>query len=141
LNGYLLDTNVISELIRPAPEPRVVKWTASVDEDLLFLSVLTFGEIRQGVSALAPGGRRTRLEQWLHAELTLRFANRLVAIDLAIAETWGRLAAAARSKGTPLPVIDGLLAASALRHDLVFVTRDTKHAVSVGVTTLNPWQA
>lgn len=141
MNGYLLDTNVISELIRQIPDRRVVEWTDSVDESLLFLSVLTFGEVRKGISALPAGERRARLEKWLHVELATRFANRIVLIDLAIAEVWGRLAALAAVRGQPMPVIDGLLAATSLRHELVFVTRDTKHAEFAGVATLNPWQA
>jgi predicted nucleic acid-binding protein len=137
--GFLLDTNVISELTRPEPDARVRLWLDTVDESLLFLSVLTLGEIRKGLSALGPGQRRARLEVWLVAELATRFANRLLTIDAAIADHWGRLAGEAKRAGKSLPVIDGLLAATALHHDLKIVTRNTQDFASHRVESLNPW--
>lgn len=139
MSGFLLDTNVISELTRPEPDARVSLWLDTVDESLLFLSVLTLGEIRKGLSALGSAQRRARLEVWLVAELTTRFANRLLSIDAGIADRWGRLAGEAKRAGKPLPVIDGLLAATALHHDLKIVTRNTRDFAIHRVESLNPW--
>jgi len=121
MSGFLLDTNVISELTRPRPEPRVTQWLDSVDESLLFLSVLTLGEIRKGLRMLKVGQRRAHLEMWLNVELASRFAGRLLTIDAAVADHWGELAGDAQRQGTPLPVIDGLLAATAFHHHLTMV--------------------
>lgn len=141
MNGYLLDTNIISELIRPRPDVRVTSWVDSVDEDLFFLSVLTLGEIRKGIAALASSSRRARLEDWLEHQLRPRFAGRVLPIDEAVADRWGEISGrlAARSQ-PPVPVIDGFLAATALWHDLVLVTRNTKDVAPTGVRVFNPWQ-
>ena len=95
MSGFLLDTNCISELVRSKPEPRVLQWIDSADENLLYLSVLTLGEIRKGVASLSPSQRRTRLETWLELELQARFAGRILGIDSKIADRWGILAAGA----------------------------------------------
>ncbi len=142
MSGFLLDTNVISEFARPdnKPDQRVKQWLETADPESLYVSVLTFGEIRRGVEKLAPGKRRTHLESWLASDLEKWFENRLLDIDKAIANRWGLLAAAAQRKGTPLAVIDGLLSATALEHDLTVVTRNSTDFISVGVPVLNPWQ-
>jgi predicted nucleic acid-binding protein len=139
VNGFLLDTNVVSELIKAQPDRNVVRWVEETDENILFLSVLTLGEIRSGIEKLDPGRRRGRLESWLKIDLRLRFQNRILCITEAIAERWGALSAAAARKGRPLPVIDGLLAATALHHDLMLVTRNDTDVCATGVPTLNPW--
>jgi predicted nucleic acid-binding protein len=136
--GFLLDTNVISEAVRTEPDERVSSWLASVDEDRLYLSVLTLGEIRQGVARLAPGKRRLGLEHWL-VELRTRFAGRIVPIDEDTAERWGGLMAEARRAGASLGVVDGLLAASALEHGLTLATRNVKDFARVNVALWNPW--
>jgi len=141
VSGFLLDTNVISELIRPKPEPRVCSWLETVDEGLLYLSVLTIGEIRKGISSVSNSTRRTKLEAWLDHDLAIRFSGRVLPIDQAVADRWGRLAGNAAAKRSPLPVIDGLLAATALQSDLVLVTRDTSHVATTGVPFFNPWEA
>jgi toxin FitB len=140
VSGFLLDTNVISELVRPKPEPRVKAWVAATDENLLYLSVLTVGEIRRGITALKDGLRRVALETWLDGDLVLRFAGRILPIDQSVADRWGRLTAQVGPK-SPLPVIDGLLAATALHHNLTFVTRNTKDVAATGVPVFNPWTA
>ncbi len=140
MSGFLLDTNVISELVRPKPEPKVKAWVAATDEDLLYLSVLTLGEIRKGIASLKDALRRVRLEAWLDGDLAVRFAGRILAIDLAVADRWGRLVAQADLKSR-LPVIDGLLAATALQHNLTLVTRNTKDVAEIGVPVFNPWVA
>lgn len=137
MSGFLLDTNVISELVRAKPDARVVAWIRATDESLLHLSVLTLGKIRKGVSLLPSSSRRTRLESWLDTELTDRFAGRILTVDQSVAERWGRLTAASRR--APLPVIDGLLAATALHHDLTLVSRDLSPAARANVPCFDPW--
>ena len=139
MNGYLLDTNVLSELMKPNPNARVVNWIEATDEDLLFLSVLTLGEIRKGIMELRAGSRRARLESWLETDLRARFAGRILPVDEAVADRWGTLAAVGEAAGRPVPVIDGLLAAEALHHNLTLVTRNTTDVAGTGVLVLNPW--
>ena len=139
MSGFLLDTNVISELVKAKPEPKVTDWIDSVDENLLYLSVLTLGEIRKGIALLRDAPRRVALEAWLNSDLALRFAERILSIDRAVADRWGQLAADAAEARTPLPVIDGLLAATALHQNMTLVTRNTKDIVVTGVPVFNPW--
>lgn len=140
MSGFLLDTNVISELVRAKPDPKVTQWIEATDEDLLFLSVLTLGEIRKGIAALPSPARRVSLEGWLEKDLRSRFGPRILPIEEEVADRWGRLAGLARAKGTPLSVIDGLLAATALHHNLTFVSRNSKDVASTGVPTFDPWR-
>lgn len=130
---------MISELVRPRPEPRVQAWIRNTDEDLLHLSVLTLGEIRKGITLLRDSSRRVALEAWLNSDLALRFAGRILPIDQSVADRWGRLAAQAGSK-LPVPVIDGLLAATALHFNLTLVTRNTADVIATGVPLFNPWE-
>ncbi|HEX4424250.1 MAG TPA: type II toxin-antitoxin system VapC family toxin, partial [Terriglobales bacterium] len=115
-------------------------WVEATDEQLLYLSVLTLGEIRRGIASLPDAGRRIKLETWLDSELVLRFADRILPIDLAIADRWGRLTGTASARKSPLPVIDGLLAATAVHHNLTLVTRDTSHLNGTSVPFFNPWE-
>ena len=140
MSGFLLDTNIISELIKPKPEANVTKWVENTDESLLYLSVLTLGEIRRGIAALPQSRRRATLEAWLDKDLRARFEGRFLVIDQEVADRWGLLTAAARSSGIVLPVIDGLLAATALEHNLTLVTRDTGQIPTMGVAVFNPWE-
>jgi len=139
VTGFLVDTNVISELVKPKPEPRVVAWVDAADEALLFLSVLTLGEIRKGISTVQESRRRGNLESWLETALRPRFAGRVLAVDEDVADRWGRIAADAAQRRKPLPVIDALLAATALHHDLMLVTRNVADVAATGVAVLNPW--
>jgi predicted nucleic acid-binding protein len=141
MSGFLLDTNCISELVRPNPEPRVIEWMDAADEALLYLSVLTLGEIRKGIAGLAQGKRRTHLETWLEVDLQARFSGRILAIDFVIADRWGLLAAESKRKGKTLSVIDGLLAATALHHNLTVVSRNGRDFTAAEVQVLNPWEA
>jgi predicted nucleic acid-binding protein len=141
MSGFLLDTNCISELVSPKPEPRVLNWMEAADEATLYLSVLTIGEIRKGVAGLTQGKRRTQLETWLEVDLQARFSGRIMPIDRAIADRWGLLTAEATRKGNPLSVIDGLLAATALRHNLTVVSRNSSDFSNTPVPVLNPWEA
>jgi len=140
MSGFLLDTNCISELVRSKPEPRVLEWVEAADESLLYLSVLTLGEIRKGVAGLPQGKRRTQLETWLELDLQARFSGRILPIDAPIADRWGLLAAEAKRKGRTLSAVDGLLAATALHHNLTIVSRNTGDFASTQVAVVNPWQ-
>jgi predicted nucleic acid-binding protein len=140
VSGFLLDTNIISELVKPKPEANVTEWIENTDESLLYLSVLTLGEIRRGIAALPQSRRRATLEAWLDKNLRARFAGRILVIDQEVADRWGLLTAAAGNSGIVLPVIDGLLAATALEHNLTLVTRNTGQIPSMGVAVFNPWQ-
>jgi predicted nucleic acid-binding protein len=141
MSGFLLDTNCISEVVRSKPERRVLEWFASVNENLLYLSVLTLGEIRKGVAGLPQSKRRTNLETWLEVELGSRFSGRILSVDAAIADRWGLLAAEAKLKGKPLSAIDGLLAATALHHNLTIVSRNLSDFANARAAVLNPWEA
>ena len=141
MTGYLLDTNCVSELVCPKPEPRVIEWVDAADEATLYLSVLTLGEIRKGVASLPPSKRRTRLEGWLEVDLPARFSGRIVPIDAAISDRWGSISAEAKRRGKVLPVIDGLLAATALHHNLTVVSRNASDFKQSLVRVLNPWNA
>jgi toxin FitB len=140
VSGFLLDTNVISEAVGAKPDPRVLAWLEAADEGLLYLSVLTLGEIRKGLALLPQGKRRTRLETWLEVELTGRFRGRILAIDASIADRWGQLAAEAKKKGRALSSIDGLLAATALDRNLTLVTRNVRDFRDTPVGLLTPWE-
>ena len=141
MSGFLLDTNVISELVKVKPEPRVTKWIETTDETLLYLSVLTLGEIRKGIASLSHSRRRAALEAWLDHDLALRFSDRILPIDQPVADRWGRIAGSAAARKSPLPVIDGLFAATAQHHNLILVTRNTRDIATTGVPAFNPWTA
>jgi predicted nucleic acid-binding protein len=140
MTGFLLDTNCISEVVRLRPEPRVMAWIEAAEESLLYLSVLTLGEIRKGLAALPQGQRRSRLETWLEVELQARFSGRILSIDAAVADRWGLLAANAKVKGKPLSTIDGLLAATAIHHNLTIVSRNVSDLANTQVPVVNPWE-
>ncbi|MGA8222447.1 MAG: type II toxin-antitoxin system VapC family toxin [Candidatus Acidiferrales bacterium] len=141
MSGYLLDTNCISEVVRVNPEPRVLSWLEAAEETLLYLSVLTLGEIRKGVAGLTQGKRRAALETWLEIELHARFSGRILSIDTAIADRWGALAGGVEAEGAILSTIDGLLAATALHHNLTIVSRNVGDFAHTQVPVLNPWNA
>ena len=141
MSGFLLDANCVSELVRVKPEPRVLEWMEVANESLLYLSVLTLGEIRKGLAALPQGRRRARLEAWLEVDLRGRFSGRILPVDAAVADRWGLLAAQARRNGAPLPIVDGLLAATALHHNLTLVSRNVCDFAAAQVSVLNPWEA
>jgi predicted nucleic acid-binding protein len=140
VSGFLLDTNIISELVKPRPEPNVAAWIDATDESLLHLSVLTFGEIQRGIASLPQSKRRASLEAWLNKDLRTRFEGRILIVDEEVADRWGLLTATARNHGIVLPVIDGLLAATALEHNLTLVTLDVGQVPSMGVAVFNPWE-
>jgi len=138
---YLLDTCLVSELVRKKPNPRVLKWVADCDEDLTFLSVLTLGEIQKGISKLDDKKRRATLQMWLDSDLRVRFGDRVLSITQDIAQAWGVLQGEAEAKGIVLPTIDGLIGATAITHNLTVVTRNVADLVKTGAKILNPWDS
>ncbi|HKD14443.1 MAG TPA: type II toxin-antitoxin system VapC family toxin [Candidatus Angelobacter sp.] len=137
--SFLLDTNVISEPMKPQPEPNVLRWLADVDEDRVFISVITLAELRSGVERLAAGARRTRLETWLLDELPLRFEGRILTIDASVADTCGRVVARCHALGRPIEAMDAFIAATAEVYRLTLVTRDASHFQTALKSVLNPW--
>jgi predicted nucleic acid-binding protein len=136
--SFLLDTNVVSELRKPNRDQRVSSWFEQVESSDIYLSVLVAGEVRQGIERLRRRGDNEQadvFERWLMA-LKDNYADRVLAISTAVAERWGRLNAV-----KPLPVIDGLLAATAIEHDLTLVTRDSVTLEASGARLLNPWRS
>jgi predicted nucleic acid-binding protein len=138
--SYLLDTNVVSEWTKPRPNPGVIEWLSQVAEDEVFLSVVTFAELRHGIERLPAGRRRRRLDEWLRGELALRFEGRIVLIDGAIADEWGRLVARQEARGRPIAAMDGLIAVTAQVHALTLVTRNAVDFQVSVKAVLNPWQ-
>jgi hypothetical protein len=134
--SYLIDTNVLSELRRRDPDANVVRWVAHRPATTLYLSVLTLGELRKGVEGLPEGNRKRRLLDWLEVELPAYFTGRILPVDTAVADRWGRLLAQA---GRPLPAIDSLLAATALAHGLTLVTRNLSDFQHADLPVLDPW--
>lgn len=135
--SYLVYTNVLSELRRHEPATVVVQWMEARPATALFLSVLTAGELRKGIEALPAGLRKQQLLDWLEVELQAFFANRLLLVDMKVAEQWGNLLA---QTGRPLPAIDSLLAATALTHGLTLVTRNMRDFQFSGLTVIGPWE-
>lgn len=138
--SFLLDTNVVSEPMRPRPAASVLKWLHDTDEDRLFLSVVTLAELRAGVERLASGARRTRIQEWLENELPLRFERRILLIDTATADVCGRIVARCQNIGRPIEAMDALIAATAEIHNMTVVTRDLSHFQSAAKSVLNPWR-
>ncbi len=134
----VLDTCIISELVRPRPHSAVLAWLAAQDESELFLCSLTLGELGKGIEKLKQGAKRSSLENWL-LELQRRFGSRVLPIDAGVALLWGHLDALLASRGRTLPVVDGLKAASAIGHGAVLATRNVKDFVETGVELFNPW--
>ena len=140
MTGFLLDTNVLSEFARAqAADQHVDRWLKVTPEETLFASVLTFAEIRRGIELLPVGKRLTQLEEW-QDDLQISFAARLLPVTKSIGDRWAVLSAQAQRRGTPLAIMDGLIAATALEHDLTVVTRNVKDFAGLGVPILNPWE-
>ena len=127
---------MLSELRRRSPDPGVVDWFSQRPPTTLHISVLTLGEIRKGIEGVTDQARRQSLIDWLETDLPTFFTGRILGIDTSVADRWGRMVAAA---GRPLPAIDSLLAATALRHGLTLVTRNTRDFKRLPVEVFNPW--
>jgi len=135
----LLDTNVLTELVKPNGNPAVKAALDEISTANLFLSVLTLGEIVKGISLLAPGKKKRHLTAWL-AGLENAYAERILPLDVETVRSWGELTAISQKRGSVIPPFDGLLAATALRHGLHVMTRNTKHFEASGVLVIDPWQ-
>lgn len=138
--SWLLDTCVVSELVKQKPRASVVGWLNSCEESSIHLSVITLGELEKGIARLVDGTRRAKLTAWVRRDLVDRFSGRVLTIDTAVAMRWGALVGASEARGVPLPVIDSLIAATALVHDLTVVTRNTEDFDRCGVRCFNPWE-
>jgi predicted nucleic acid-binding protein len=141
MSGFLLDTNVPSETLRPRPNANVSAWIKRQPKDVQFLSVVSVGELRRGFILMPPGRQRTRLEQWLEQDLLPLFAGRILPVTLSIGDRWGVLDAQRQLRGRPLNTADGMIAATALEHGLTVVTRNVKDFSDLGLSVLNPWDA
>ncbi len=136
---YLLDTCLISELVKKEPNPAVVSWLDEEDEQKLFLSVLNLGELQKGISKLPDGAKKDELQAWVALDLVERFAGRILDIDLETALSWGRLQGEAEQSGEKLPVMDSLIAATAAANGLVVVTRNVWEMKRCQARVFNPW--
>jgi len=137
--SFLLDTNVISEWVKPEPNPQVVAWLNEVPEDRVFLSVAALAEIRRGVELMPAGKRRDRLASWLTEDLPVRFEGRILDIDGRIADAWGILMARGQKAGINVGTLDAFFAATAEVHGLTLVTRNVHDFLKLGIRLLNPW--
>jgi len=137
-HGFLLDTNAVSEWVKPRPNAGLVGWMESSDEDRIFISVVSLAELRYGVERMAAGRRRGRLEQWLQHELPLRFEGRVLPVESSVAEAWGRTVARSEAAGRPIGIVDAFLAATAEAHGLTLVTRNVSDFTLLEAV-LNPW--
>jgi len=137
---YLLDTCVISEIIRPRPSKKVTKWIKKEDESNFFISVLTIGELHKGIEKLAESKRKEKLHNWVENDLKERFWNRIIDIDIQVAMIWGKIQGMTERIGKPMPAIDSLIAATGITHHLTVVTRNTSDMRESGVVLLNPWE-
>ncbi len=138
---FLLDTCLISELVKREPNPGVVNWLDGQDEQTLFLSVLNLGELQKGISKLPDGTKKDELQSWIGLDLVERFTGRILDIDLETALCWGRIQGEAEQTGLKLPVMDSLIAATAAAHGLVVVTRNVRDMERCGVRVCNPWES
>lgn len=136
---YLLDTCLVSELVKPAPNAGLLAWLAQQPEEHLFLSVVTIGEIQAGISKLPDSARKAMLTSWVTNDLLKRFAGRILAVDTEVAQTWGIKRGEAAARGTPLPLADAQIAATAIVGGLTVVTRNAADLERCGAMTLNPW--
>jgi predicted nucleic acid-binding protein len=140
--GFLLDTNVPSELLRPRPDANVTVWIQRQASDTLFVSVVTLGELRRGTTLLREQSeRQTQLDRLIDARVPAWFGDRVLAVTKPIAERWGVLDAERQLAGRPLNLADGLIAATALEHDLTLVTRNVKDFAGLNLTIVNPWES
>jgi tRNA(fMet)-specific endonuclease VapC len=136
---YLLDTNIISELVSPQPSPQVATYLKGLDESTIYLSVITIGEIEAGIQRLPHSKKRAYLSQWLHDELLPRFDSRIIDIDTEVMLRWGELTGRLKSKGISLPIMDTLIGASSLVSGCTLITRNEKDFRHMGISIINPF--
>ncbi len=138
--SYLLDTNVISELVAPHPHPSVTNWVESLDPESVFLSVITIGELKRGIEKLSASRRKKRLADWLTGDLLIRFGEHILPIDIPVILTWGALVARMEAKGKPIAAIDSLIAATAEESGITLATRNVRHFEATDISLFNPWE-
>jgi len=138
--NYLLDTCLVSEVVKKKPDSTVIQWLKAQNEECCFLSVLTLGELQKGISRLSDGQKKRTLQTWVDTDLRQRFSGRILSVDTDVAEHWGELSAQAEKTGRVIPAIDGLIAATAAAYGLTVVTRNTKDIEPTAVSLLNPWE-
>jgi len=136
--SFLLDTNAISEWVKPRSNPGLMSWMETADEDRVFLSVVSLAELRYGVERMPTGSRRNRLTAWLERELPLRFEGRILPIDSEVADAWGRMMSRNEAAGRPMAAMDAFLAATAELRGLALVTRNVADFPLLKAI-LNPW--
>jgi hypothetical protein len=137
--SFLLDTNVVSETLRPRPIAAVMHWLKEVDEAEVFVSAMTLGEVRYGVERLAPGRKRSFLEAWVTGDFPRRFSGRILSLDSVACDLWGRFLALSERRGRPMGVADALIAATAAANGLTLVTRDAGDFAVLDIPLFNPW--
>lgn len=137
---YLLDTNVISELIAKQPNPQVVDWVDSLDPDSIYLSALTIAEIRKGIAKLSDSRRKATLEHWLANNLLIRFDGRILSLDVDVMLAWGQEVGELAAQGINMPVFDSLIGATALHHRCTLVTRNEADFRFMRVALVDPWK-
>lgn len=140
MRGFLIDTCVLSDATQTKPSASVTAWLDAQASESLFLSVISVGEIEQGVAHLGAGTRARKLSAWLMDSIIPQFESRILDVDQAIALQWGQMRGTAMRIGRPLVLVDSLLAATALVHDLTVVTRNVKDFEPLGARVINPWQ-
>lgn len=137
--NYILDTCVISELIKKDPDKKVIKWISNIDENALFITSITVGEIVKGIERLKEGKRKNDLIGWINIDLKERFKNRIIAFDTESATVWGKVQATTELKGKPLPAIDGIIASIGIANKMVIATRNISDMKESGAVLYNPW--
>jgi predicted nucleic acid-binding protein len=137
--NYLLDTCVVSELVKPAPNRKVIDWLNELPSKTLFLCAITIGEIKKGLTKLPDSGKKERLTLWLNT-LLIEYKERILSIDLSVCENWGVLQGNAEKAGTPMSAIDGLLAATTYTHNLTLATRNESDFTPANIPIINPWK-
>ncbi len=138
--NYLLDTCLLSEFTRRQPEQKVIRWLDNIDEEKLFVSAITVGEIQHGIERLPDSRRKVELLIWLNNDMINRFGARILPLDTSTLVLWGSLTARMEKAGQPFAVMDALIASTAFQHNLIIATRNVSDFLACGVQLINPWE-